>query len=124
MRPSLPSSDMAISATVAASIAGAPSRPLSGWIGSGLIRAVRPRMNRMLKMFVPAMLPTTSPSRPSAPAVRPIASSGRLLPTVTTVSPSTIGLTPSMTASRELPRSMSSAPIASSTSPAMKTMAG
>lgn len=68
---------------------------------SGDNNALKPKMNRILTVLVPAMLPIARESLPCRTAPTPTANSGTLVPTATMVRPMTIGGMPTMAASLE-----------------------
>ena len=60
----------------------------------GVIAAVSPTTNRMLKILLPTMFPMASPVLPLRAAVRDVTSSGREVPKATMVSAIILWLTP------------------------------
>jgi hypothetical protein len=83
----------------------------------GFSSALKPRINRRLTLFVPAILPIARAPLPRVAASIPIANSGALVPMETNVKPMMIGETPRRAAKREPPRTMSSAPAISAIRP-------
>ena len=83
---------------------------LSAVMETGRSSAVRPRMNRTLKMFEPSTLPTATSALPSHAPVRLTTSSGHDVPKPTMVRPITNSLTPSFLAMEEAPSTSQSAP--------------
>ena len=87
---------------------------------SGVITALRPRMNSTLKMLLPTTLPTAMSVCPPSAAPTDTATSGELVPIATIVRPTTSGEMPRDSAILEAPRTSNSAPSTRAPRPSTK----
>ena len=117
-RSSSPSRTNTQSSTEIPTINGTSRRTRRHEITSGITRAHRPTISRMLKMLLPTTLPIAMSDAPLRTADTLTAISGELVPNATTVRPTTSGEMPADSAILDAPRTSPSAPATSRIRPA------